>query len=329
MPQNNIWEIKPRKIWVRDQDSDDRPVEQDFKIAIIPMLQNELQQIIQLGMKMAEDATGLPMLLQGQQGSAPDTVGGMQMLNNNASAVLRRIARHFDNDLTIPHIQRYYDWLMMYGDDPDTKGDMFIKARGSSALVERDAQTMELAQIVGMTLNPAFGKNPKKAMDEYLKSRRFDPDAFEYTDEEKAKLEAQQPPPPPQIAVAQIRADIDKARIASAEKLKAQELQVQMEDIQNDTDRDVTYIEAETERTQSEHTARMEELRVKRELAMLDYANKHQIKLDELKTKLADTALKLRTQKELATAARVGAPQVASPAMEPAGRAPNGQGFQR
>ena len=27
-------------------------------------------------MKLAEDATGLPMLLQGQQGTAPDTVGG-------------------------------------------------------------------------------------------------------------------------------------------------------------------------------------------------------------------------------------------------------------
>ena len=53
---------------------------------------------------MAEDITGLPLIMQGS-GSAPDTVGGMQMVNNNASTVLRRIAR---ND-TIASLNRTFD----------------------------------------------------------------------------------------------------------------------------------------------------------------------------------------------------------------------------
>jgi hypothetical protein len=330
IPQNGIWEIVPRKIWLRDQESDDRPVEQDMKMIVIPMLQNELTSIIQLGMRMAEDTTGMPMLLQGQQGGAPDTLGGQQMAVNNATAVLRRVARHFDNDLTIPHIQRYYDWLMYYGDDPEEKGDLYVKARGSSALVERDAQTQELTNIVGMTLNPAFGKNPKKAMDEFLKSRRFDPVTFDYTEEEQAKLDAMQPPPPPQIEVAKIRAAIDEKKIGSAEKLKAQELQVRMEDVQNDTDRDLTYVEAETERTRNEHQARMSELQLKRELAMLDYANKRDISLTQVKADLTKTALELRVQKELAGVDQVlKAKQVADAAIEPPGRAPDGEAFQK
>lgn len=328
-PQNNIWEIKPRKIWTRDpEDEDVSGQHPSVETVVIPMLQAELTNIIQLGMKMAEDSTGLPMLLQGQQGSAPDTVGGMQILNNNGSSVLRRIARLFDNGVTNPHINRYYDWLMCYGDDPDEKGDMFIKARGSSALVERDAQTMELAQIVGMCLNPAFGKSPKKAMDEYLKSRRFDPVAFSYTEEEQAKIDSTPPPAPPQIEVAKIRAEADMAK---TDKLIQADLQMD----KSDTDRDLVYVQAETDRTVKEHEARMQELAVKRELAMLEYANKNKIALDQIKAHLADTALKLRTQKELAGAAgaldihkHYNPPQVAAPAVEPPGRAPAGQAFQ-
>ena len=312
-PQNNVWELKPRKFWVRDSDdTDNRPVRDDFESVVIPMLQAELTAIIQLGMKMAEDATGLPMLLQGQQGSAPDTVGGMTMLNNNATAVLRRIARIFDN-ATENHISRYYEWLMLWGDDDTAKGDMVVRARGSSALIERDAQTMELAQIVQMTLNPAFGKSPTRTMDEYLKSRRFDPTKFDYTDDEKAKMAQAQPPKAPQVEVAEIRANVEKERI------------------QRDTDRDTAFVQAETERTQSEHQARMAELSVKRELAILEYATSQKVSLDKVKADLAKTAMQLKTQKELAGADRNlrAAQQVAKPAVEPPGRAPNGRAFQQ
>ena len=324
-PQNNIWEIKPRKIFVRDEDDDtNRPTKSEIETIVIPMLQVELTNIIQLGMKMAEDSTGLPMLLQGQQGSAPDTVGGMQMLNNNASAVLRRIARLFDIGLTVPHIQRYYEWLMLFGEKADIKGDMFIKARGSSALVERDAQTMELAQIVGMTVNPVFGKDPKKAMDEYLKSRRFNPETFNYTKEEQAKIDSQPPAPPPQVQAAQIRAETD---------LKKTEMSVgaQVERTKIDTDRDRAYVEAETQRTEREHQARMAELNVKRELALLEYATSQKMSLDRVKADLAKTAMTLRTQRELAGADRQlrAAEQVAKPLVEPPGRAEPGRAFQQ
>lgn len=322
-PQNGVWEIKPRKIFTRTEDDDggSQGVRADVETIVIPMLQGELTNIIQLGMKMAEDSTGLPMLLQGQQGSAPDTVGGMQILNNNGSSVLRRIARLFDNGITKPHIQRYYDWLMMYSDNEEAKGDMFIKARGSSALVERDAQTMELAQIVGMTLNPAFGKDPKKAMTEYLKSRRFDPTAFDYTKEEQRKIDAQPPAPPPPVAVAQIRAETE---------LKKTEMVtgVQRERTAADTDRDTAYVHAEAERTAREHEGRMAELAVKERLAMLEYATQQKVSLDRVKSDLTKTVMTLRVTKELANADRkLKSSEMPKPPVEPAGRAPDGRSF--
>ena len=92
---------------------------------------------MQLATKMAEDSTGINFLLQGQQGSAPDTVGGMELLHRNASALLRRIARIYDENVTERHIKRYHEWLLLYGDDQD-KCDLQTQAIGSSALVERE-----------------------------------------------------------------------------------------------------------------------------------------------------------------------------------------------
>jgi hypothetical protein len=93
------------------------------------------------------------------------------------------------------------------------------------------------------------------------------------------------------------------------------------------------YVQSEQQRTAAEHEARMRELDMKLQLAQLDYASKHQIKLEEVKAKLADTAMKLRVQKEL-SGASLGAdlhkhnnPQIVKPAAEPAGRAAPGQAF--
>lgn len=338
-PENNIWEIAPLKIWKEDDDAATQNAA-PFSAVVIPMLQAELMNIIQMGMKMAEDVTGLPQLLQGSQGSAPDTVGGMTILNNNANAVLRRIARLFDSCITEPHIRRYYDWLMEYGESADEKGDFQIVARGSTALVERDIQSREMVGILQLCLNPAYGKNPAKAMDEYLKSRRFTPTAFDYTPEELQAKQQQPAPQAPAVQVAQIRAQTE---IAKTDKVIAADLQIAQVENQTaqhritvDTDRDTVLVNSEIQKNQQDAQFRREELQMKLQLAQLDYASKHQIKLEDVKAKLAETSMKLNVTKDLAVAAhlmdkhksKVPAP-VITPEIEPAGVAPDGQSFQK
>jgi len=136
-----------------------------------------------------------------------------------------------------------------------------------------------------------------------------------------------QPPPAPAVQAAQIRA---QAQLQAA-KLKEQTDQIR---IKRDTDRDTTYVQAETQRTQTEFMSRRDELAVRRELALLDYANKHQQTLEQIKAKLAETVMKLRTTKELALGAATidlhkhrNPPPPIAPPIEPAGRAPAGQSF--
>lgn len=289
-PADGDWTIRPRKLWYMTDEADIRSVNDAFAAINIPTMQAELMGIIQFASKMGEDVTGLPMLLQGQQGTAPETVGGMTMLNNNASTVMRRIARTFDDRITKPHIRRYYDWLLTYGEDESEKGDYQIDARGSSSLVERDLQNQFLAQTLQLSLNPAFGIDPKKALKEYLASQRIDARKIEYTEEELAQMQqaqAQQPQDPRAITaeaslkVAQIRSEAEVNKAQAQIQSDQTEMQLRMQDARED------------------RQFRLQELQMNREIKMLELANSQKISLDKIKAQLADTAMKEKNKREL------------------------------
>ena len=329
-PADNSWEIRPRKIWYVNEDADSQAVNQAFMAIQIPAMTQELMGIIQFALQMAEQTTGMPMILQGQQNEkAPavaETVGGMTMMMSAASTVLRRLARTFDDCITEPHIRRYYEFLMLYGENDEIKGDYVIDARGSTALVERDIQNQAIMQMGQYVMNPAFGVNPKKWFAEVMKIPRLDPAKFQFTDAELQQMQmaAQQQgqqAPAPAVLAAQIRAEVEKYKVDKNAELQAFK-------VEKDTDRDTAYVQAQANRDEIQAMGKREELMLKRELAMLEYANTQKVTLDQIKADLAETAMKLRTQKELA-AIGARARQMDKPPVEPPGKAPAGQSFQK
>lgn len=323
-PENGQWELKKGKVWWLTADEIEN-INQAIQFLLIPSMQNELVANMQLATKMAEDATGINFLLQGQQGSAPDTVGGMELLHKNASSLLRRIARIYDENVTERHINRYYEWLLLYGEDEE-KCDLQIQAIGSSALVEREIQAMQALQLLQFSMNPAFGMSPRKTMQEILRAWRFEPSKFDMDEEEKANI--QQAAPAPAVQAAQIRAEADlkKAEMSN---------QVAMQKTQMDTDRDTLFQQSVAQRNQLDYEYKMKlleqeniKLQLQKDLAILEYSTKQQISLDETKAKLASDAMKLNVQKELAAMTETPK-QVLTPPTEPIGLAPNGQAYQR
>jgi hypothetical protein len=164
-----------------------------------------LELVIDRALRFAEDSTGLPMLMQGQQGEATTTATGMTILNNNGSTVLRRIARTFDDYITEPHIRRYYYWLMAHKGNDEAKGDFQIDARGSTYLVERDLQAANLNQLF-----PMFAQHPDvhpgRLAEEVAKANKINFKQIMLTDQEKAEKAKQPPPESPQEKVAKINA---------------------------------------------------------------------------------------------------------------------------
>ena len=318
-PADGSWEMTPGKQWLIREDTV-KSAQEAIQTITIPSLQAELNELIQLGMKSMEDSTGITFLMQGQQGAAPDTVGGMQMMLQSSSSVLRLRVTYFDQT-KIEHIKRYYGWLLMYGED-DEKGDVIIDVKGSSSVAEKEIKAMQLPSILQLAANPAFGKSAPKVFDEWLESLKFSPGKFDMTEEEKQQMmQQQQQSADPRIEVAKMNAEKD-LQIAAARK-QTEELR-----IKKDIDRDMLYARGVAERTQNDRAAHIEELQLKHDLAILEYANREKTNIDSIKAKLADSAMKLAVTKELA-GIKAPASALPTPPVEPPQQAPEGESFQQ
>jgi len=327
-PADGTWELTPRKVFTVKEDEDVAKVADAIHSIIVPSNQAELMNIIAKVEEWAEKITSMPLIMQGQQGAATETVGGMAMLQNNASSVLRRIAKIFDDKITVPHINRYYEWLLLYGEDEAVKGDFRIIAHGSTALYERDAQNQAIIQMAPLVQNPAFGINPKKWIEEAFKAQKLDPKRFQYTEDEAKKMEEaakQNPPEDPQVTVAKARGEMELAKVkaqneADAEKFKAE--QAAME-----ADRTYKTTEAEKDRA-----LQLELKQMDYQMRLMEYAEKKNMQLADVKTELAKNVMDISAQKEVFYAGlnqgEGAAPEIAQPEFEPAGQAPDGQAYQ-
>lgn len=326
-PADGVWELTPGKIFFVDDEAE-RKVGDALFFSNIPNNQKAFEAIIQYALDLAERLTNMPLIMQGQQGLASETVGGMQLLQNNASAVLRKIAKHFDDYITTPHVGRYYEWLLLYGEDEEEKGDSSIVAKGSTTFYERDAYNNAILQMAAIVKDPAFEINPAKWSTEALKAQKIDPTSIKYTDEEKQKIaeaQQQQPAQDPRIAgqleIAQTRVqgELEKATLVQQSDMAELQLKRAIEEAK-------LQFQAQEAQAQREHEQAMKQMDF--QMKMMEFAQARELQLDEVKAKLADTTMKLSTQKEL-SAAKVPAPQVATPKIEPPGRAPAGEAFQK
>lgn len=332
-PIDGKWELAPRKGWWAGEGADFDDARKAFHFITIDMVQKDLQAIIQLAMKMAEDITGLPMLLQGQQGAAPETVGGMTLLFNNATAVLRRLARLFDDKVTEPHIRRYYNYLLQYGNDEE-KGDFQIDARGSSALVEREIQNQAIMQMGQMVGNPAFKIDPKKWRDEMMKAQHLDPKRFDYDDEEWEQLVQQilsagQSDPRVQIEQMKIQAKAQQDEMGMAFKTQMDDRDKQFQAAMKQADQQfevaLKQIEAENDQRREAGQAELTvaQIQVKLQEAREKAAMDFQKSMEKSKADIAQTAMKLDTQIKLSGT------EALTPPVEPRGRAEEGKSFQQ
>jgi len=285
-PADKQWQISARKIWFATDEVDD--VRKAFTAVEFNSHQAELSGIIKMAMELADMETGVPVIMQGEKGAAPDTVGGMQMLMNSANVVLRRLVKQFDDMVTRPHIRRYYDYNMMYNEDEEIKGDFSIDARGSSALLIRDIQNQAFLNLLAAGANPVYGVylDTQKLFEKALQAQHIDPkDVFKSEDElEKIKEQQKNPqeaPPDPAMAVAQLRGEIEMQKAQAQNAGDMAELQVRQAI------------------AQQEGELRMAEMQLTREIEMLKMANTQNLTLEQIKAKLADTAMRERGKKEL------------------------------
>lgn len=279
-PADGSPELNGRKLWWFDAKDDMKDVRAAFAVFNVEPVQAAFQAIIEFALQMADQLTNLPLLLQGTQGQAPDTVGGMAMLQANATSPLKAIAKLADDRLFVPHLTRYYDWGMQDPSVPDdAKGDIRVKARAASVLAYRDFLASFLPQLLPFVKDPAFKLDPEKYLAELLRANRFTPEKVKLTEEQIEAIEEQQAnaPPDPKLLAVQQKAEAHQAEMQSRE----QERQFRADQAERDRQHDMLIASIE------------------REIQVLEFAGQREITMDQLKAMLASKAMEVRNKREM------------------------------
>lgn len=285
VPVNGSYDWEPMKFWYATDDLED--VNKAFGVFEVNSHLEELLAVAKAAMEFADVESNMPQILGGnQQGSTPETLGGSIMAFNNASAVLRRRVKAYDDDITRPHIGRYYDWHMLNNDNDDIKGDCEVDARGSSALVERDIQNQALLNLASVTNNPRYVPHLRERdeLKAILKAFRVNPEELMKTEDEvrqDAEQAAQNPPQDPRVIAAQTQLQIKQMDIQDKQEQRAFEAGRNAAEI-DFRNRNLQY-NAMREQSEAEQSAI--EAQMDREIALIKVGGDQQLSREQLAAK--------------------------------------------
>lgn len=285
VPANGRYELEPGKEWyVADETIPIKSVRDAIMTIEIPTRQQELMAILDTMRGMAEETTGFPIIMQGR--GSTGAVGTDQMQTNNASTVLRRLAKEFDDHITVPMISAYYAWLKEMGPLRELP-EAIIQPRGSAVLVERDIQAQAVLQMVQLAKDPSYGLDPELAAQLWLKSNKFDPRDVALTPERKQEL----------MQMMQQPDEKAQATVESA-KLRAEALTKQSQ-TEAETDRVELMLTQEEAERKRQHDYNMANLKFRQ--SVIDYALKKDIELSVAMEQL-DRAAKAEEKRQSAGA---------------------------
>ena len=312
-PVDGKMELTGKKLWryvgEDPQEIDVRKLFTQFQVA---NNQNDLQAIIDLAFKFLDLETGVPMVFQGEQQKLPETLGATNIMVDSSNVSLRSRVKIFDDQITDPHLTKYYHWNMQYNEKEELKGDYAVDARGVSALYQREQYRQTLMQIMPFKNDPDFKLkiNWDKALVELFQSLGLNILKSE-TDYQKAlKEEGQkQPPKDPKIQAEELRAKTNQEELAARAKMQQDELAAKASEAQKTREHEIQLAA------------------IQRDIKMMEFASKENIALENVKEKLSSTTMTLKTQAALSKDKTNPAPQVATPLVEPPGRAADGQAF--
>lgn len=115
----------------------------------------ELIAIIKQFMEFADEWSGIPKYLTGDApGGAGRTASGLSMLMSNAGKSLKQVVANVDNNILSPLLERLHHWNMLYGTDPELKGDVRVQVRGANALVAKESAQVRRNEFLMATANP-------------------------------------------------------------------------------------------------------------------------------------------------------------------------------
>ncbi len=129
-----------------------------IKVHDFPAKVDQFLKIFEKFMQIMEHETFLPMLMQGQtrQGMTK-TLGGMSMLQTNASKTIKKVLRYIDDYMVEPLVRALYDWNMRFNPDQAIMVPAKIRAKGTLSILSNEVLTQRMMQLLQVAIqHPDF-----------------------------------------------------------------------------------------------------------------------------------------------------------------------------
>ena len=183
-----------------------------------PNVANENLQLFDKSRVLADESTGFPSFAHGQTGvmGVGRTASGMSMLMGAASGAIKNVIKNVDDYLLRPLGEGLFRFNMQFDFDPEIKGDLEVKARGTESLMANEVRSQRLMQFLQVASNPALAPFAKfqYIIREIAKSLDLDPDKVTNNINDAAiqaeimkAFQQEQMPPPQQGQAAPAGAD--------------------------------------------------------------------------------------------------------------------------
>ena len=145
-----------------------------------PNVAGENLQLFDKARVLADESTGFPSFAHGQTGvqGVGRTASGISMLMGAASGSIKNVIKNVDDYLLRPLGEGMFRFNMQFDFDPEIKGDLEIKARGTESLMANEVRSQRLMQFMQVASNPTLAPFAKfqYIIREIAKSLDLDPD---------------------------------------------------------------------------------------------------------------------------------------------------------
>ena len=145
-----------------------------------PNVSSENMMMFDKARQLADESTGFPSFAHGQTGvsGVGRTASGISMLMGAAQGSIKSVIKNVDDYLLRPLGEGFFRFNMQFDFDPNIKGDLEVKARGTESLMANEIRSQRLMQFLQIASNPALAPFAKfqYVITEIAKSMDLDPD---------------------------------------------------------------------------------------------------------------------------------------------------------
>ena len=121
-----------------------------------PNTAGENVQMYDKARQLADEETGIPSVVHGQTGvtGTGRTAAGLSMIMSSAGLSIKTVIKNIDDYLLKPLGESFFQWNMQFGTSPEIIGDLEIKPKGTSAVMQKEVRTQRLTTLLQTVSNP-------------------------------------------------------------------------------------------------------------------------------------------------------------------------------